>query len=46
VFVLIDRALRDEGTSSHYVAPARWSRLEEKLLTQLDGAFDALTNSS
>jgi len=41
-FVLIDRALRDEGTSSHYVAPARWSRLDEKVLARLDGAFDEL----
>lgn len=41
--MLTDRAPRDEGTSSHYVAPARWSRLDEKLLTRLDGALDALT---
>lgn len=41
-FVLIDRALRDEGTSTHYVAPARWSRLAESLLTRLAGAFDGL----
>lgn len=42
-FVLIDRALRDEGTSTHYVAPARWSRLEEPLLHRLAGAFDDLS---
>jgi uridine phosphorylase len=41
-FVLIDRALRDEGTSVHYSAPARWSRIEDKLLTRLDGAFSEL----
>lgn len=41
-FLLIDRALRDEGTSVHYVAPARWSLLPEKLLTGLEGAFDDL----
>jgi uridine phosphorylase len=41
-FVLIDRALRDEGTSAHYVAPARWSHLDEKLLPRLADAFDRL----
>jgi uridine phosphorylase len=41
-FVLIDRALRDEGTSHHYLPPARWSRLHETLAAALDGAFDAL----
>ena len=30
-FVLIDRALRDEGTSAHYQPPAKWSRLAESL---------------
>ena len=42
-FVLIDRALRDEGTSVHYVAPARWSHLDVMMLTRLDGAFDDLS---
>jgi len=41
-FVLITRALRDEGTSSHYVPPARWSHLNEELLARLDRAFDQL----
>jgi uridine phosphorylase len=41
-FVLIDRALRDEGTSNHYQPPARWSHLDEKVRAQLDGAFDHL----
>ena len=41
-FVLITRALRDEGTSSHYLPPARWSHLNEHLLARLDGAFDQL----
>jgi uridine phosphorylase len=41
-FVLIDRALRDEGTSVHYVPPARWSRINDKLLARLAGGFDAL----
>ncbi len=41
-FVLIDRALRDEGTSTHYQPPARWSHLDDKLRTRLHGAFDNL----
>jgi uridine phosphorylase len=41
-FVLIDRALRDEGTSTHYVPPSRWSHLDGKLLAKLAGAFDHL----
>ena len=41
-FVLIGRALRDEGTSVHYVAPARWSHLDDAMLARLDGAFDHL----
>ncbi len=41
-FVLITRALRDEGTSSHYLPPARWSYLDEQLQSRLDGAFDQL----
>jgi uridine phosphorylase len=41
-FVLIDRALRDEGTSSHYQPPGRWSYLDEKIGARLDGAFDHL----
>jgi uridine phosphorylase len=42
-FVLIDRALRDEGTSLHYLPPARWSHLDETLAVRLAGAFDHLT---
>jgi uridine phosphorylase len=41
-FLLIERALRDEGTSSHYQPPARWSHLDDKLRGQLDGGFDHL----
>lgn len=41
-FVLIDRALRDEGTSAHYLPPARWSHLSETLAARLNGAFDDL----
>jgi uridine phosphorylase len=38
-FVLIDRALRDEGTSMHYLPAARWSWLDATLRDKLAGAF-------
>jgi uridine phosphorylase len=38
-FVLIDRALRDEGTSYHYVPPAEFSEVDPKLLDAVEGAF-------
>jgi hypothetical protein len=41
-FVLIDRALRDEGTSLHYEPPAKWSRLAESLRARLAGAMSSL----
>ena len=41
-FVLIDRALRDEGTSVHYLPPARWSRLDDTLRAKLTDAFTHL----
>ncbi len=41
-FVLIDRALRDEGTSYHYLPPAGWSEAPPALLGRLRGAFDDL----
>jgi uridine phosphorylase len=34
-FVVIERALRDEGTSLHYLPPARWSNLHADLLDAL-----------
>lgn len=39
-FVLIERALRDEGTSAHYVAPSEWSYLAPGLQEKLRNAFD------
>jgi uridine phosphorylase len=39
-FILIDRALRDEGTSYHYLPPSDWSTAPEHLLSRLDGVFD------
>jgi uridine phosphorylase len=41
-FLLIDRALRDEGTSAHYQPPAMWSHLPEHLVKQLSHAFSDL----
>lgn len=41
-FVLIDKALRDEGTSLHYLPPGRWSRLGPDLHKRLAGAFEHL----
>jgi uridine phosphorylase len=38
-YVLIEKALRDEGTSYHYLPPAEFSHLDEKLLTLLGDAF-------
>lgn len=36
-FVVIERALRDEGTSFHYLPPARWSHLRRDLREALAG---------
>jgi uridine phosphorylase len=41
-FVLIERALRDEGTSAHYQPPAKWSHLAEPLRGRLNGALTGL----
>ena len=41
-FVMIDRALRDEGTSYHYLPPAPFSHAPEELVGNLEGAFDDL----
>ncbi len=38
-FVLIDKALRDEGTSYHYLPPADFAALDAKLSGALNGAF-------
>ena len=42
-FVLIERALRDEGTSYHYLAPSDYSDIASGLLAMLAGHFDRLT---
>lgn len=41
-FVLIERALRDEGTSAHYLPPRRWSRLDDDLRVRLAEALNHL----
>ena len=41
-FVLIERALRDEGTSYHYLPLADYSHADPALLERLAGAFDDL----
>jgi uridine phosphorylase len=41
-FVLIDQALRDEGTSQHYLPPAPWSALPAHLKARLEPAMHDL----
>lgn len=41
-FVLIEKALRDEGTSYHYLPPSDFSAADPALLGALAGAFDRL----
>jgi len=41
-FILIDKALRDEGTSYHYLPAAEFSHAEPVLLESVEGAFDGL----
>jgi uridine phosphorylase len=39
-FILIDRALRDEGTSYHYLPASDWSLAQGPLLEALAGDFE------
>jgi uridine phosphorylase len=39
-FVLIEKALRDEGTSYHYLPAASYSHLDSALLNHLESAFE------
>jgi uridine phosphorylase len=41
-FILIERALRDEGTSYHYMAPSDYAPADPALIAALDGAFEKL----
>jgi uridine phosphorylase len=38
-FILIERALRDEGTSYHYAPPAEFSLADARLITAVSDAF-------
>ncbi len=42
-FVLIEKALRDEGTSYHYLPPSEFSAADGLLLDRLTRAFDGLS---
>jgi uridine phosphorylase len=42
-FILIDRALRDEGTSYHYLPPAAYSSADPAMVDALEGAFGSLS---
>lgn len=41
-FVLIGQALRDEGTSYHYLPPAEFSDADSALVALMQGAFDGI----
>ncbi|MBE7553433.1 MAG: nucleoside phosphorylase [Anaerolineales bacterium] len=41
-FVLIERALRDEGTSYHYLPSSDYASIDQTLLKTLEGAFAQL----
>jgi uridine phosphorylase len=40
-FVLIDRALRDEGTSYHYLPPAPYARIQPQAMAAAEGLLSA-----
>lgn len=42
-FVIIDRALRDEGTSLHYLPPGDWAAASPQLLERVDGRIEGLS---
>jgi uridine phosphorylase len=42
-FVLIDKALRDEGTSYHYLPPSDYASIDQGLLARLNNCFTGLT---
>lgn len=39
-FILIEKALRDEGTSYHYLPPAQYAQIDPELLSRLGRIFD------
>jgi len=42
-FMVIDRALRDEGNSYHYMPASEYSHADAGLMASLDGAFEKLS---
>jgi uridine phosphorylase len=44
-FVFIDRALRDEGTSHHYLPPARYARCPDAVLAIAQSAMKSLVDA-
>ena len=42
-FVLVEKALRDEGTSYHYIPPSDFACIDDQLLALLDGVFSDLS---
>jgi len=44
-FVLVEKALRDEGTSYHYLPPSDFALIDDKLLNLLDGAVSNLATT-
>ena len=38
-FILIEKAIRDEGTSSHYIEPSPYSSINKRLLTRIRGSI-------
>jgi len=43
-FILIDRALRDEGTSYHYLPPSDWSEAPTPLIDTIEQSLTANTH--
>ena len=41
-FILIERSLRDEGTSYHYLPPSVFSEVSQSLIAAMDCAFNGL----
>lgn len=41
-FILVEKAIRDEGTSYHYLPPREYSYIKSELKEKLKGAFDKL----
>jgi uridine phosphorylase len=41
-FILVDKALRDEGTSYHYLPPSEYAKASPALINHLQGAFETL----